>query len=218
LAAGAGALLAGAARLVAAARTAPKPLHPHGEVWSGVLVRRGGAETGITWLDQPGTDRAIVRQSRALGLPAAWPDVHGLAIRAEQDDGGIVDVLLATTGWGTRSRFVLQAGRDDRSMFFGSLLPYRSRLGPVSLGALRGHERSWNLVWSAGRGPWRPFARLVLEEQMPGQDLSFDPVLNAPPGLAQYDALARLRLPAYRSARRTRGSSVTHQRRGTTAA
>ena len=48
-----------------------------------------------------------------------------------------------------------------------------------------------------------------------GEDISFDPVLNRPPGLEQYDALARLRLPAYRTARRTRGDSIAEPVPGT---
>jgi hypothetical protein len=201
---GAGHSLAGAARLVAAVRAAPKPLHPRGTTWSAELVRRGGSTTGVPWFDEPGTEQALVRRSRAIGLPATWPDVHGLAIRAGRDDGGVTDVLLASTGWGPLGRFVLHPGRRPESMFFGSLLPYRSRFGPVLLGALPRDETAWDLTWAAGRGPWTPFARLLLHEQLPERDISFDAVLNRPAGLEQYGAAARLRLPAYRAARETR--------------
>jgi hypothetical protein len=192
---------------VAGLRTAAKPLHPRGTTWLGAIVRRGGSTTGVPWFDEPGTDTALVRQSRAVGLPDAWPDVHGLAIRVERS-GGRTDVLLATTGSGPLGRFVLHAGRAPDSMFFSSLLPYRARLGPVHIGALPGVDGAWELLWAAGRGPWTPFARLKLEEQLPAEDVSFDPVLNLPPGLEQYDALARLRLTAYRTARRQRGDSI----------
>ena len=207
-AAGAGQVLAGAARAVAALRTAEKPLHPRGTMWSGALVRHGRSSSGVHWLDGSGDDRAVVRLSRAVGLPAGWPDVHGLALRVLGEDGSEADVLLATTGAGPVGRYVLRVGRKPDAMFFGSLLPYRTTAGPVSLGALRGDDASWHLLWAAGRAPWTPFARLVLWERTPAEDISFDPVLNRPPGFEQYDALARLRLPAYRTARRTRGGGV----------
>lgn len=214
-ASGAGELLAGAARLVAAARRAAKPLHPRGTTWSAELVRWGGARSGVPWLDDPGTDDAVVRQSRAIGLPRALPDVHGLAVRAEQDGGGVADVLLATTGSGPLGRYVLHLGRRSASMFFGSLLPYRAPLGPVHLGALLRDEGTWDLLWAARRAPWQPFGRLVLGEQLRELEVSFDPVLNRPPGLEQYDALARLRLPAYRTARRSRGDRIAMPGAGT---
>ena len=210
-ASGAGALLAGAARVVASLRPAAKPLHPRGTTWSAVLVRHGGARSGVPWLDDPGTDKAVVRQSRAIGLPRALPDVHGLAVRAERGDGGVADVLLATTGSGPLGRYLLHLGRGSASMFFGSLLPYRTPLGPVHLGALLRDDRTWDVLWAAGRAPWAPFGRLVLEEQLREHDVSFDPVLNRPPGLEQYDLLARLRLPAYRAARRSRGDGIREQ-------
>jgi hypothetical protein len=131
--------------------------------------------------------------------------VHGLAIRSLAEDGSVTDVLLATTGSGPLGRFILHAGRRPEAMFFGSLLPYRSSVGPVVLGALLRDDAIWDLLWATGRAPWITFARLALWEPVSGVDISFDPVVNRPPGLEQYDAFARLRLPAYRTARRTRG-------------
>jgi hypothetical protein len=213
-ASGLGVLLAGAARVLAL-RPSAKPLHPRGTTWSAVLVRHGGSKTGVAWIDEPGTDTAVLRRSRAVGLPGGWPDIHGLAIRTETADGGLVDVLLATTGSGPIGRFMLHAGRRPESMFFGSLLPYRSAAGPIVLGAALRDDESWDLRWAVGRAPWTSFARLAPWERIPDTDMSFDPVLNRPDGLEQYDALARLRLPAYRTARRTRGDSITTPVTGT---
>jgi hypothetical protein len=100
-------------------------------------------------------------------------------------------------------------------MFFGSLLPYQGPYGPVHLGALPRDDGTWHLLWAARRAPWTPFGRLELEEELPGHVVSFDPVLNRPPGLEQYDALARLRLPAYRTARRSRGDGIATSVAGT---
>jgi hypothetical protein len=184
-------------------------------MWSGALVRQGSSSSGVHWLDEPGNDSAVVRLSRAVGLPGGWPDVHGLAFRALGDDGSTADVLLATTGAGPVGRFVLRVGRKPDAMFFGSLLPYRTAAGPVSLGAVQRDDSSWHLLWAVGRKAWTPFARLVLWERTPAEDISFDPVLNRPPGLEQYDALAQLRLPAYRTARRARGDSIPEPVPGT---
>ena len=63
-----------------AARPAAKPLHPRGSVVRGALHRFGAAaRTGAPWLDRTGDDRVLVRQSRAVGLPAPVPDIFGLA-------------------------------------------------------------------------------------------------------------------------------------------
>jgi hypothetical protein len=203
-ASGAGTVLAAATRGVGAVRRAPKPLHPQGSVAVARLSRCSGAATGVPWLDEPDSDMALVRRSRAIGLPTRWPDVHGLALRVPLTRGGFGDLLLASTGWGRQGRFLLQAGRHAESLFFGSLLPYRSSIGPVVLGALPSGDDSWVLVWARAREPWQPFARLEIGPTLPGEPVSFDPVLNRLPGLEQYELVARLRSPAYRAARRSR--------------
>ena len=204
----AGTLLAAATRGVGAVRQAPKPLHPRGSVAVARVSRCDGARAGVTWLDEPDSDLVLVRRSRAAGLPRGWPDVHGLALRVALTRGGVGDLLLASTGWGPRGRFLLHAGRHPETLFFGSLLPYRSAIGPVVLGALPRAHDSWVLLWARARGPWQPFAQLELGPTLPDEKVSFDPVLNRLPGLEQYDALARLRLPAYRAARRSRSERL----------
>ena len=207
-ASGAGTLLAAATRGVGAVRQAPKPLHPRGWVAAARVSRCGVAPTGVTWLDQPDSDLVLVRRSRAVGLPPSWPDVHGLALRVTLSGGGVGDLLLASTGWGPRGRFMLHAGRHPGTLFFGSLLPYRSNIGPVILGAVPRADDSWALVWARTGGPWQPFARLELGTTLPGERVSFDPVLNRLPGLEQYGVVARLRRPAYRTARRSRSERL----------
>ena len=172
------------------------------------LALHGCCQAGVAWLDEPDSDLVLVRRSRAVGLPTRWPDVHGLAVRVALTRGGVGDLLLASTGWGPRGRFLLHAGRHPETLFFGSLLPYRSGIGPVVLGALPHGDDSWVLVWARARGPWQPFARLELGPTLPGEQVSFDPVLNRLPGLEQYDVFARLRLPAYLTARRSRSERL----------
>jgi hypothetical protein len=94
-----GVLLAGATQAIAAVRPAAKPLHPRGEVVRGRVFRRGARPgTGVAWLDTAGEDDVLVRRSRAIGLPGAAPDIHGLAVRVPRPDGGYGDLLFATTG------------------------------------------------------------------------------------------------------------------------
>ena len=198
-------MLAAATRTVALLRPARKPLHPAGEILRGRVLRRGSDTTsGVPWLDEPGSDHVVVRLSRAIGLPQALPDIHGLALRLELPDGR-ADLLLASTGWGRLSRFVLTFGQEPESRPLTSLLPYRTASGPVLLGARASTPSSYELSWCSAGGSWRSFATLELTgETSSDEHVSFDPVLNQVPGLAQYPAVVRLREPSYLRARRSR--------------
>ncbi len=207
LASGAGKLLAGITRGIAALRPASKPLHPAGSVRRGVLVRHGvDTPTGVPWLDEPGTDDVLLRWSRAIGLPAPLPDIHGLAVRLVHPGRPPGDLLLATTGWSRLTRVVLLPGLS-RWRPMTSLLPYATPSGAVLLGALPG-ERATSLHVASPWGPWQLFAELH-EVEGPGADeqIDFDPVENPLPGLPFPPWVRRLREPAYQSARRSRSSS-----------
>jgi len=200
-------VLSAGTRLLAAARPAAKPLHPSGRVLAAQLHRVASrASTGLGFLDGPEVESVLVRESRAIGLPRPLPDIHGLALRVTNADGSHGDVLLATTGWGRLTRFVLTASLTPYGRPMTTLLPYRSALGPLLLGA-RGDDRtrSVDLYYAVGAGPWQPFAELRISEDGPADAaVSFDPVAHPVPGLEQYAAVDRLREPAYRTARRTR--------------
>ena len=202
-----GALLATATRTTAAIRPAAKPLHPRGRVRQACLYRHGVEPLlGVEWLDAASIDEVVVRESRAVGLPNAVPDVHGLALRVPNRDGTFGDLLFATTGWGRLSRFVLTPTRTTYGRPMTTLLPYRTAAGPVLLGARAVGIDTVELSCSVGDGPWRRFADLRLSAQDAGdQDISFDPVLNLLPGLDQYGWVERLREPAYSEARADRG-------------
>ena len=210
LTAAGGAVLAGATRMLAVLRPAEKPLHPVGVTLVGRIDRSGLAQlgsgplSGVPWLDETGQDDVLVRLSRAIGLPAALPDIHGMAIRVVSGEHP-GDVLLASTGWGRLGRFVLTAGRRPGSRPLTSLLPYRTPAGPVVLGARATGPASYELFWARYNDDWRRFANLELTgEQAVDQEISFDPVRRQIPGLAQYPAVVRLREPSYRRARRSR--------------
>lgn len=200
----AGGVLATATHALASVRSAAKPLHPSGEVYVGTLHRHGStAASGVAWLDEPGTDDVEVRLSRAVGLPDALPDIHGLAVRVHGTDGP-ADLLFATTGTTRLTRYLLTATRDPgRAMT--TLLPYRTPTGAVLLRADGAGPDTFELSWARPSSGWTGFAHLLLEEHLDDSErLSFDPLLHRVPDLEQYPAVVRLREPAYRRARLTR--------------
>ena len=211
----AGSVLAGASRQLTRARRSTKPLHPTGEVVTGVLTRTGSSGCGVPWLESPGTDEVLVRLSRAVGLPRLVPDIYGLALRVPAV-GGQGDLLLASTGLGRLTRFVLTVGRDVTARPLTTLLPYRSPHGPLLVAArpVPGDEvvesgpLRFELLWALRTGAWVPFAELTVSSTSgPDPEISFDPVVNPLPALAFYPWVRVLRAPAYRAARRASNRS-----------
>ncbi|MCW2848169.1 MAG: putative phosphodiesterase [Marmoricola sp.] len=198
-------VLAAATRVIALLRPADKPLHPDGSVFVGHLDRRGSTiPSGVAWLDERGRDEVVVRLSRAIGLAVRLPDIHGLAVRVPVS-GEHGDLLFASTGWGRVGRFVLTLGRGPGSRPLTTLLPYVTSSGALVLGARASGSESYELFWATYDGPWQSFATLEITHQVTADpEISFDPVVNQIPGLAQYPTVVRLRERAYRLARRTR--------------
>lgn len=199
----AGGLLSSGVLALGAARDRTKPLHPEGQLRRATVTRTGGsARTGVAWLDEPGTDDALVRVSRGVGLPSVLPDVHGLAIRI-RPAAAAADLLLASTGMGRLTRFVLAPTWHGTSHPLTTLLPYRSPRGALVIAARPETEQRLELLWAGAIGPWVPFGVLELGEPL-GDDIriSFDPIVNVLPGLRQYRWVKQLREPAYWMARR----------------
>jgi hypothetical protein len=202
-----GRLLAGATELLADARSARKPLHPAGQLFRGRLVRYGAEEpSGVAWLDEPGDDEVLIRTSRAVGTPSPLPDIHGLAIRLPDPTGGFADLLLATTAWNRIGRHVLVPTLAVGPTLT-TLLPYRTAVGPVVIGA-RHVGRAYQLSWARAGGPWRSLGELTPD--VPGTadaTVSFDPIRQHPPGLTHYPLFIRLRERSYATARAHRHHS-----------
>jgi hypothetical protein len=198
-----GGVLAGATGVLGAARRRTKPLHPDGQIRRATITRTGGpVRSGVPWLDEDGRDDALVRVSRGIGLPDALPDIHGLAVRV-QVGGTEGDLLLANTGLGRLTRFVLLPTRTPTGRALTTLLPYRSPRGPLVVAAVPESPRTFELRWAGPVGPWHPFGRLELGEPWADDTpISFDPVLHVLPGLAHYAWVKQLREPAYWTARR----------------
>jgi hypothetical protein len=202
-----GKALEGLFAAVAHVRPADKPLHPRGRLHSAVIERTGTRDAvGVPFIDEPGTSTGIVRLSRATGLPAALPDIHGLALRVPLQSGAHADLLFATTGLGRWSRFVLLPSQHAGQRSYSTLLPYRTSSGPVTLAAVPVHhdERTFDLACATVGGAWQTFARMELSASDSAGSPSFDPVLNQLPGLRYYEWVADLREGAYRAARRSR--------------
>lgn len=192
-----------------------KPLHPKGQVVRATLTRTGAARRRhVPWLDEPGTDEAVVRFSRAVGLPDGWPDVLGLAVRFA-GDGQDHDLLLATTGTSRLGRFVLVPRHDPAAATYTSLLPYSTPGGPVLLAAVpagtAGDAPRFALEVADPEGPWERFGVLTLaQDPATAEDaaLDLDPVLHPLPGLPPSRLHAAVRSPAYRAARLLRPQPV----------
>lgn len=203
-----GSILAVCTHAVASLRPAHKPLHPDGELLTGRIFRGGSEEkVGLAWLDEPGENDVEVRLSRAIGLPSALPDIHGLAVRVHLEGVGtdsVGDLLFATTGWGRVTRFILTMSRQPRSRPLTTLLPYDTDSGPLLLAAEGLGPDTYELSWARPAGDWHRYGVLRLTQRHDGPEVTFDPVLNQIPGLRQYPAVRRLREPAYLRARRTR--------------
>lgn len=209
LASAGGTALAATFRLAGALRPSDKPLHPRGRLMPATLRRRGlDPSTGVDWIDLPGTDQVVVRGSRAMGLPANVPDIHGLAIRVPLGPDHVGDLLFATTGTGAVTRYTLTLARSPQQRAQTTLMPYRSPTGPLLLAAVpRGRDR-FDIACASPRGRWRTFAELEVDPAPllpePDPTISFDPVLNQVPRLEPYEWVRRLREGSYEQARRTR--------------
>lgn len=207
LAGAGGAALGLTFRTASAVRPTLKPLHPRGRLRHGIWHRSGLAPgVGVPLLDESGVLPVVLRTSRATGLPAWLPDVHGLALRVPLEVGH-ADFLLASTGWGRVSRFVLTVGRDPGSRPMTTLLPYRTPAGPLVLGA-RLQDGRVDLACAVGTGPFRSLGHVLPGADAGDPAVAFDPVRNQAPGLPVPGWVARLREPAYAGARDARETAT----------
>lgn len=211
-----------------------RPLHPQGVLLEGALTRFGhGPPSGVSWVDSAGEDFVQARLSRSAGLPPSLPDILGLALRCPAD-GRRVDVLMASTGLGTISRWVPTLQRQLTGATLSTIIPLRGTRGPVLLGAILSHDQELGadlqglaratpacpltvtMLHARPRGRWHTFGHAALHNPATGAHpvdtgFRFDAVRNTPPG-STVDGWARtLREPSYAVARR-RDGAATHAR------
>lgn len=202
----------------AARRWRSRPLHPTGVVLGGRLSIDSPDAPGGAALGAPVTHPVLVRVSRAAGLPAPLPDVFGLAVHWTAA-GRPQDLLLAATGLGRVTRFLLAPRIRPLGCGFGTLMPFRdlddravllaaAPAGPRDPGpgpgdrepaALAGVEL--RLLSAHPGGRWHRLGTLRCGEIVTADAPRADPVRNVPGALGTYAWAAALRAPAYRAAR-----------------
>ncbi len=197
--------------------------HPVGVVAEGTLERTA---LGAEGLPIRSCD-VIGRVSKGIGVPGGRPDIAGLAFRIPPPQDlrscGPWDVLLASTV--ARSRFILAPVTSWSGATFSSLMPlrYRGRVwwlrarlatdvgtGGLSLDTIEAEINSggiqFDIEQAAGRGEFRPLARLTLRNVDPScDDIAFDPALHRDCDVELLPRwLADFRRAAYRRSRQGR--------------
>lgn len=202
-----------------------RSFHPHGLVFEATFtpyVQPHG--TGVELLDG-GERRALVRCSRALGLPEPMPDILGFAIRFPDAYGpGRHQDLLCVTSWDTpvaHHALVPSTGFFERP--YSTLLAYRLPEGvrlfgviPVGSGPPKGPRLEqiadaarrgtavFELATSPVMGRFSGVGTIHLGDQYPpseGERLRFNP-WNCGGGIRPTGPLMGLRDAAYRGSQR----------------
>lgn len=185
-----------------------KPIHKQGRVYDARLIRRGGGDWGVPWLDEPGEDTGVARLSRGAGLPRPLPDVLGLAYGFTGPDGTRHDLLLSTGGTGPVTRHLLVPRRDPVRSTYTTLVAYRADDGRrLTLTATPRPVRRGGplfLLDVAEGTRRRELGLLVLSAARADEPVTFDPVRHPLPGLRLPGPIATVRANAYRGAREGR--------------
>lgn len=192
--------------------------HPRGVGYS-ALVRveePQGRYPGVPMLERPGEHPALVRFSRAVGLPEPLPDALGLALRLVDlhGPGRHQDFLLVTSAHGPLLHHLLlpDIGRFPGQPF-SSILPYRVGGSLRVVGATPDSGgRAFRLALAPLMGRFVPFAGLEVGERLPGDEteqLAFTP-WNTGGGIRPAGPLNGVRLAAYRGSQHGRGLRDGH--------
>lgn len=204
------AVLGGVARL----RHGPA-VHTVGTCYAARLDTRRADDdqrAGLPLLDEPASRPAIVRLSRAAGLPLALPDVLGLAIRL-QGDQRPQDLLLDSCWASPLGRHLVRPGRSASRGHYGSLLAYSAGKRPVHLAAV-GTAPTGTTAHDGADGStfrllvarpydrrWRHWADLLLLEPVERPALRFSPA-NDGLGISLRRDGTIFRAPSYRASQR----------------
>lgn len=207
----AGLALATALGLVAAV-TGRKPLHAVGSTWAADLrIDAPVPELHVPLLAERGVHPCTVRVSRAMSTQPGWWDVGGLALRIPSagSPGRPADLLLATTGTGRVSRYVLRPVRWATGRALTTLLPTRAGERSVALLARpvvppddETTSREYELAVSLDRSPWHVVGLLQLHVEHADAGTRFDPIVNQLAGTRPPAWVVAVREPAYRWSRR----------------
>ena len=218
----------GLARLRAA-----RGFHPRGALFAGRVELDGPGSPTVAVLGQ-GMHPALIRVSKGAGTPGRLPDLLGLAVRLTGLPDGPVDLLHTTVGRHRCTGALLAPATGWCTRPYSTLLPYRADGVRVTLGlwpqqpgrgrgadphvareAVRQEPLVFAVMEKRARQPWAPIGRLVVDLPMPDgavddgpgvEPVTFDPIVNAHPGLRPVRPLAAVRAAAYAGSRRGRGA------------
>ncbi|OBB88606.1 phosphodiesterase [Mycobacterium colombiense] len=197
--------------------------HPTGVLAQGYIERIAPAAQGLPIA----SSEIVARVSKATGTPGALPDLIGFAfrLRTPQPADQPWDILLVSSGSGALSRaLALRPATSWNGQTLTTLMPLHFQGnnwwlragtsneigGPgLSLDSVRSKLARSNievaLDQACGSGDFTPLARITLTTALDPErdhDVSFDPVLNTPPGLSLHPRwLADLRARAYQHSR-----------------
>lgn len=197
--------------------------HPSGVLYDGHLTRLAPEGIGLP----VASSDVRVRLSKAIGSPAGWADIGGLALRLPDsaDGDSAWDILLAGAAPTTVGRVMLWPNTSWNAVQFSSLMPlkYDDRLWwlrarittPLATGMklaelrtrIAGPGLEIVLEQATGTGAFQPLAVVRSTSVSPdnGEHLAFDPVLNTPESVRpQPEWLRSLRVSAYRHSRSAR--------------
>jgi hypothetical protein len=202
-----------------------RAFHPFGAGFSARLSPASDEAAGAGALEEE--REALVRLSRALGLPEWLPDPCGLAIRIPDayGPGRHQDLLMVSSARPPGGRHALLPSRGFGDLPYSTVLPYRLRGETVVLGARARGPRpgpkladlrecevgglEFELEVAGLKGRWRRLARLSLGERLSPAEterLGFDPT-NTGGGLEPVGLLNRLRGPAYGASQEGRAAA-----------
>jgi len=210
-----------------------RSLHPDGASYlATVRIEGGDATHGAPLLARRASHRAIVRFSRGVSLPPAFPDVLGLALRLcdVHGEGRHQDLLMATSAKPPVLHHLLLPGvRGPFGQPYSTILPYRAGDGVRLFGALplrapahdgrndldefdaaarRGEARFALAVAAPFRG-WRRIGSIEVGAPLDaeeGERLRFNP-WNTGGGIRPVGPFQGLRDPAYSASQRARLSA-----------
>ena len=176
--------------------------HPRGAVFEATFTPYArSARTGVAILDG-GERPALVRCSRALGLPDSVPDILGFAIRLPDayGPGGHQDLLCVTSIDAPVGHHLLVPTKGVLSRPYSTLLAYRLPEGVRLFGVLPIRADAYELALAPLSGRFDGVAMIRLGERVPpaeGERLRFNP-WNCGGGIRPTGPLMGLRDAAYR--------------------
>jgi hypothetical protein len=174
--AGPSALISSVSRSVG--RGPVQPWLPAGQTLRARLFRHGlEPGTGVEWIDEAGVVDAQVRLSYAATLTGNAVAATSLALRLDNPDGTVGDLLLRSPARGPR--------RTPRERMLTAASPYIVAGGRLlSLGARQCGAETFELCCAVGDGEWRGFADLRISPRPHGgRPLHADPSAHVLPGL-----------------------------------